>query len=350
MTSINYSESGTYDHNDTFFISALAVVSSFAVVMLHYNGIFWQHPKHWGTWLSANIIETVFYFAVPIFFMITGCTLIDYKERCSTKEFFIRRLKKTVIPFAIWSLMATAHHLIKEPQTSVSLSFVIDAVLNYRYFYIYWFFIPLFAIYMSIPILANINEKIKTFTYMAILTCVTYCTIHFLKSCGINMIPEGLSLPVCSGYLIYPILGYLLHKKYISRKVRLVFYLLGFISVMAHFLTTTFMSTEKICMIFKDYTHIATVMFAISVYLFFKYNSHYIFKSEISRKIILYIQPASLGIYLTHMWFFKILINLGADSSTITFRTFVTVASFICLAVVIRFAQKIRILCYILPK
>ena len=75
------------------FITYLNVYASFAVVMLHNNGIVWQHPTG-RTWYSAIFIETFFYCAVPLFFMITGCTLIYYSSKYSTKEFFIKRIKK----------------------------------------------------------------------------------------------------------------------------------------------------------------------------------------------------------------------------------------------------------------
>lgn len=52
------------------FITYLNVYASFAVVMLHNNGIVWQHPTG-RTWYSAIFIETFFYCAVPLFFMIT---------------------------------------------------------------------------------------------------------------------------------------------------------------------------------------------------------------------------------------------------------------------------------------
>ena len=73
--------------NEIFYISVLAVLSTFAVVFLHSNGCFWAFSKS-RYWLTANIIESVFYFAVPIFFMISGATLINYKERYDTKTFF----------------------------------------------------------------------------------------------------------------------------------------------------------------------------------------------------------------------------------------------------------------------
>ena len=94
-------ETESNESSNLFYITVLNVLSALAVVGLHTNGCFWEFSKErW--WFTANIIESVLYFAVPVFFMITGATLLDYTKRCDTKTFFTRRLKKTVIPFVFF--------------------------------------------------------------------------------------------------------------------------------------------------------------------------------------------------------------------------------------------------------
>ena len=69
------------------YITVLNVFSAIAVVALHVNGCFWQFSRS-SYWFTANIIESVFCFAVPVFFMITGVTLFDYTKRQDTEIFF----------------------------------------------------------------------------------------------------------------------------------------------------------------------------------------------------------------------------------------------------------------------
>ncbi|XCB29844.1 hypothetical protein RQN30_11930 [Arcanobacterium hippocoleae] len=38
-------------------------------------------------WAAALAIETIFFFAVPIFFMLTGATLLRYRDRYDTQTF-----------------------------------------------------------------------------------------------------------------------------------------------------------------------------------------------------------------------------------------------------------------------
>ena len=70
----------TSNKEKLFYINLLNVVSAISVIMLHTN-CFWIDDVSASYWKSANIIECLFYFAVPVFFMNTGATLIDYQDR-----------------------------------------------------------------------------------------------------------------------------------------------------------------------------------------------------------------------------------------------------------------------------
>ncbi len=71
-------------HNSIFFIRVMATVF---VLFLHTNGCFWSFSATEQYWRSANIIECVFYPAVPLFYMVTGITLMDFFDRYSLGEF-----------------------------------------------------------------------------------------------------------------------------------------------------------------------------------------------------------------------------------------------------------------------
>lgn len=147
----NYSLTNIKQSNSTLYITYLNILACFAVVALHANGIFWAFSKT-GTWISANFLECLFYFAVPIFFMCSGATLLNYRERYSTKHFFIKRVYKTVIPYIIWSCISIllGYFVFKTMtyENVTSIRWLIDGFCNGTLQGIYWFFIPLFAFYL----------------------------------------------------------------------------------------------------------------------------------------------------------------------------------------------------------
>lgn len=48
------------------YIDLANVIATFAVVFLHANSCFWDFSKE-RYWLTANVIESLFIFAVPVF-------------------------------------------------------------------------------------------------------------------------------------------------------------------------------------------------------------------------------------------------------------------------------------------
>ena len=103
-TKIKKIENGKTDSGRVAYISVVNVISAIAVVIMHANVSFWLECKT-PFWPASNVIESLFYFAVPVFYMLSGATLIDYRDRCTTKEYFIRRFKKAVIPFMVWCVV-----------------------------------------------------------------------------------------------------------------------------------------------------------------------------------------------------------------------------------------------------
>lgn len=141
------------------YVVILNIIASLGVVYLHVNKVFWEFSyDNW--WISANAIECLFYFSVPVFFMLSGCNLMDYRERYSTKEYIIKRIRKTVIPFIFWNGIIA--FICECMIAKTSLRGALDNFLNSRYIGgIFWFFIPLFGIYMSIPFLSLIPKDIR---------------------------------------------------------------------------------------------------------------------------------------------------------------------------------------------
>lgn len=76
------------------YLDILNILACFAVLMLHHNGIVHNYDIHTSTWKQALAFEVLFYWAVPVFFMLTGATLIRYREKYSTVEFFKRESLK----------------------------------------------------------------------------------------------------------------------------------------------------------------------------------------------------------------------------------------------------------------
>lgn len=80
----------------------LNIAATVAVVYLHCNGI--VHTYSDGVeWSTALIVEVLFYWAVPVFFMLTGAKTLGYRAKRDTESFLFGRFVRIFAPFLFWS-------------------------------------------------------------------------------------------------------------------------------------------------------------------------------------------------------------------------------------------------------
>lgn len=315
------------------YITVLQVISAFSVVALHTNGCFWRfsYEKYWFT---ANIMESLFYYAVPIFFMITGVTLFDYTKRYDTKTFFLHRFHKTVVPFLFWSFVAIFIQVFWTKRIafdSLTLAFIIDSVLKSTYCSYYWFFLPLFSVYLSIPLFASIAEdrKVCIFKYLIFSSFfINFLFPFILEACKIPItIPIPISVNTSSGLLFFSIVGWLLDQCLIDDKKRKLIYLFAIIGLLIHMVGTYIFSIKagEIIKIFKGYTNVPCILYSIGVFVFIKHNvsefddSNTIHKNVL--KICSWLKGYTFPIYLLHWFLIKVLVKLfHIDTKTLEWR------------------------------
>ncbi len=315
------------------YIDFLAIVSAFAVVMLHANGVFWSHPAG-RLWITSNCIEAMFYFAVPIFFMISGATLMDYRDKYSTKEYFIRRAIRAGIPFLAWKTgcvlalgnLSYGHFFSRETALIFLNEFCNSSIIP-----VYWFFLPLFVIYLSIPFLASVREKRTNFGYVvawSVLVMAAQLLIDFLKwkwgFCSSVELNFGKMSSIVSAYpLLYPLLGYWLATYDIPRKYRIAIYLLGIAGFLMHFAGTMYVTSPDgpISGMFKGYANLPAVLQAAGLFLFVK-NIDF---QKIPRSVIRlssFIKPYTFFVFLSHFYFVLYVQQYQEVFFSIYFRTF----------------------------
>lgn len=75
------------------YFDILNIIACLAVCYLHCNGGVHSFSNT-RFWKESLVIEVLCYFAVPIFIMLSGATLLKYKERYTTKQYFKKRIEK----------------------------------------------------------------------------------------------------------------------------------------------------------------------------------------------------------------------------------------------------------------
>ena len=287
------------------YISILNVLACIGVVILH--------TFETGYTSDANFvfevpIRAIAYCAVPVFFMITGATLIDYRERYDTKTFFKKRLLKVIIPLIIWSIIYFIINFFKGKFSINDLSFK----FVFEYFFlvktnpIFWFFVVIIGIYLAIPVISLIPQESrrKAFLYIIIITFVFNQFLpDLLYHLNLNY-NYDLKFPLTySGWISFIFIGYYIDKYEIVKKHRMIIYVLGIIGFLVMVVPTIFISYHKneSCSWFDEYYDAPCVLYSASVFLFFKSKIN---NNQIVTKIMPFfnfVAPTTLGIYVLHI-------------------------------------------------
>lgn len=334
------------------YITLLSVISAIAVVYLHANGCFWAFSKD-NYWFTANIIESIFYFAVPIFFMITGVTLIDYQKKYSTKDYFKKRINKAFIPFIIWSLIGLIFNIVAEKSiliNNIDIKYIFNGIFGTSFTVIYWFFIPLFIVYLCLPLFSSVDKdkKESTFLYLIVVGILFNSFLPFIN----NIFKLGLKLPinvlVVSGYLLYPLIGYIIDKKEFTKKQKIIIYVLGILGFLMHIIGTYKLSINagQIVDTYKGYTNIPCLMYSVAIFILFKDIG-----SKISNyKIVYFIGKYTFPIYLMHWYILRILVKLFSfNTYSLLYRLGIPIVIVTICIIITYIIRKIPILKKIVP-
>ncbi|WP_303237270.1 acyltransferase [uncultured Bilophila sp.] len=274
----------------------------------------------------------------------------------STREFIHKRVTKTVIPFVFWSIIAFIYRASTCSRQGIdfdsSIVSVIINILNTKYMGVYWFFIPLFAIYLSIPFVSLIKNKINIFKYMIVYTLLSYSVAPLIANLFNISINNALQSPVSSGYMLYILLGYYIENSSFSKKLRMIIYFLAVLGWLMHFLGTLFLTQPvgPINTIFKGYLNLPCVMYSVGIFVFIKYIDFSKVKNNFFYKLINILSSLTFGIYLIHMFFVENLPSiLGLNIGSIYWRIFGAIGIFILCSGIVFLMKKIPIIGKMFP-
>ena len=340
-----------------FSLTFIQVICAISVVTLHTNGVFWNFSATDRYWFTANIIESVLYFGVPIFFMVTGITLLDYRERYSTSEFFKKRAEKTVLPYVVWSLIgvvflvATKRRALEE----VTFKWVLNGLLSTSgIINLYWFFQPLFCVYLCIPVFSAITKdyKKKVAEYVLIVCFFVNILFPFINAVFNLEIQWTYQIAVASGYLFWIWAGYYFYNYPPKKWAKIVIYLLAIVGLMVHIIGTYKLSMAEgaINSLFKGYYNIPCVLYSLGVFLFLRDLGSLLEKVNWIRLFFAFLGKYTFPLYLIH-WFVLRLIDdhIKISKTSIGYRLFAPYAIFLIVIGVTWILRRIPIIRKIVP-
>lgn len=302
------------------YYSLLNICATFCVVWLHFNNeIHWYTPTL--AWRQSVVVQVLAFWAIPIFFMLSGATLINYRSRYSTKQFFKKRIQKVFVPFLIWGTVFAFWRMQRGELTLIYNNIlelqwaIVNMFVNNQMEPIYWLFPALFAIYLSMPALTCfIEEKNRpVLRYILVVGTATISIIPFSYNLICTLLNNGVGwwnslwqLPVLGGYLLFPLLGYWASTHNFKYTERVICYILAIIFSVIRIAGIFYLfprDGQKPEILF-DYLSLPSVLLALAVFVFFKQCRWEKLKGNDKLCSFIYkLSECSLGIYLIHLIF-----------------------------------------------
>ncbi|MBO6164920.1 MAG: acyltransferase [Eubacterium sp.] len=333
------------------YITYLNVIAAMAVLIQHSSGYAQRVFRIGRAWRGVNLLTTLFHFAVPIFFMITGATLMDFSDRYSLKEYFVKRIQKTLIPFIIWSVIGFFYYGYVLQTLDVEKYFgpveFFNGFMSTDYIAIYWFFPKLFLIYLAMPLFSAVEKSKRkaVFTYLVVggfLISYIYPEIDSLFNLGLDQ--SVIIVPASKGLLI-PLVGYLISEYEMPKKGRMAVYILSVMAFIAMLVITDQYSINAKANIdaVRGWNKPLTLVYSIGIFTWFRYNANSEMKGKIA-KLFEWVAGYTFGIYLFHKPFMDTVKRGFGISAYSPFWVFgMPIVSLVVCVIVIYLVRKIPV-------
>jgi surface polysaccharide O-acyltransferase-like enzyme len=304
----------------TEWLDTLRAIATLGVVIIHVTSplVNMSYGKNMGYWWIGNVVDSTFRFAVPLFLMLTGTTLLG--NAYNLPLFYKKRIIRVLVPFLFWMLV---YWLFRWSQLPVNQQPIkIEKVLEWAYHLFlregiskhFWYIYMILFIYLFVPLLGSGLRRLSHSTILYLL--LAWGLMTFI------MRATPLNLYGWSGYFGSKILGYFLHTGYlvlgfylsklevstisIRRGALSLFVLTLLISALFAYYAS--MDAHKLNLSIYSYLNLNTILQSIAIYLLFK---DYKCKNRYWLGIRNVISGYSFGIYLVHILVIGIFFKYG---------------------------------------
>lgn len=266
--------------NRTAYYDYLRLFAIFAITMVHVAAYCWYYMDvNLPEWFILTGYKCFNRPPVLLFIMISGALFMG--REIPVKVLYKKYILRLVIAFIFWNLV---YALVLGVQRGISGVIYEFFKVNYHF----WFLLVIIGLYICIPLLKLIVKSEKITRYFLVVSFVFAFLIPeiiavingfggetLVKYTGIvGGHIYDMNLNMFIGYPFFFVAGYYLSHTEISRKVRIVIYILGILGAAAGIILTTCHSrmTGDASDLFCNCFMVHEMLEAVAIFVFFKYN------------------------------------------------------------------------------
>jgi len=306
------------------YLDYIKVIAIIGVIMIHVCSTFiYRFEPSYATYVAVFTIEWFIRIAVPLFFMCSSAIFLVYKNGIDIKRLYKKNIFKLVICLILYSFVYSAYHnreLFSEGLSGIIhyVKITLYGILTNGIDPLLWFLYAIICIYIMLPIFRVIvdNASRRIMIYFIMICVLTSILQMFINLPEVQFLAEWTDnlkyLWLFTGYCAYVLWGGYVAKYHISKRNRIKIYVVGLLSLFGLFFAKYQFENAYIRGDYNisDYLSPFTIIYASSVFVFFKY----IFESKklekfvnMSQRYITKLAGMTLGIYLVHILVYMIL-------------------------------------------
>jgi len=301
------------------YLDSLRVLATLAVILIHVATpvVNMNFGRNNNFWLIGVVIDNFVRFAVPLFLVLSGATLLTKQYRLV--DFYKKRMSRVLVPFLFWlpAYWVFRWFMMREWERPHSFDaivtwganlFVKEGVSVHL-----WFVYMILLLYIFIPFISKVLKSASRKSIVAFL--VLWLILNQLQLFGVfNLDGFSLFFKKIYGYMLYSgylVLGYFLHTMQLVKKSgRAIAFILYLSTVVIASLLTYYLSIQsgKQTLTAMNSFTLNTFVQVIAVYFLFQNIE---FKNKYLNLLINTLSNYSFGIYLVHIMVISLFYRIG---------------------------------------
>lgn len=318
----------------TVYFDYLRVFATFAVMITHISAQNWYTTDvNSFEWQVFNFFDSIVRWGVPIFVMISGSLFLG--REIPLRKLYSKYIFRMVISFFVWAVI---YAIFTQGNIVDRLLVIVQGE------YHMWFIFMIIGIYMCMPIIKPIVEtdvKVKYYLILAfVFAFVVPEVTTLINDFGDELIIKGvgviagdinkMNMHIVFGYASYFVLGYYINKINLSKRQRILIYVLGILGFTFTVVVDLIVAikTQVYCNHYYGDFDVNVLFESIAVFVWFKYKKYNLHRLN---SFIQKLSKYSFGAYLVHALVIKqLFIRFGLN--TLSFNA---VFSVICIGVLV---------------
>jgi len=297
------------------YLNVIRITATSFVILLHIISIYINSAVFFdtGVWWFFSILNSGTRAGVPLFFMISGYLLLNNPKTLEFATFYKKQILRVFIPFLTWDIIYFLCKIISHNE-KLNLGLIytfLKEFTNRGSYYHLWFVYSIIAVYLFAPFMKRITDSCSNKQLIWLLFVITFAST--LRPFINTVTPLYIFWfdPIANGYFGYFLLGYILGKFEIGKKIRIVLYIGGIAGLLIGAIGMYILSShERIDYTFNMGFSVNHYLSATALFLLFKNMKRLNNLKERTERIISYVSSITFGVYLIHPLIIEIFMRI----------------------------------------